>query len=473
MTTRRNLLRSAALVAAGLPRLAQAQADRPDILGAKDIAEAGLIYGLPIVMNYTVMYEFVVDRGGPQWKAPFNAIFNEARVFTPKDTAVVTPNSDTPYSMCWMDLRAEPMVLSLPAVDPKRYIALQLVDGNTYNFGYADSRTTGNGAGSYLVVGPGWQGTAPAGIKQVFQSSTQFALGLIRTQLYAPEDMPNVAAIQAGFKAQPLSAFAGTAAPPAAPEIAWPKVNADLAKKHFFGFLDFALQFAPAEPNEIAIRDQLARIGVGAGPGATAGGSSLLDRIEVDLGLLEGERKVEAAVAAIGSSMNGWRVSEINGSAEGYNGNWLQRAAVAKAGIYANDTREAAYPFGRIDAAGNPLDGSKANYTITFPSGQLPPVNAFWSITMYDGKSQLLIENPINRYLINAPMLPNLRKNADGSLTLYIQAKSPGPEKESNWLPAPNGPIYMVMRLYWPKTEAPSLLPIGKGSWQPPPVVPV
>ena len=323
------------------------------------------------------------------------------------------------------------------------------------------------------MVGPGWQGTAPAGIKQVFQSSTQFALGLIRTQLYAPEDMPNVAAIQAGFKAQPLSAFAGTAAPPAAPEIAWPKVNADLAKKHFFGFLDFALQFAPAEPNEIAIRDQLARIGVGAGPGATAGGSSLLDRIEVDLGLLEGERKVEAAVAAIGSSMNGWRVSEINGSAEGYNGNWLQRAAVAKAGIYANDTREAAYPFGRIDAAGNPLDGSKANYTITFPSGQLPPVNAFWSITMYDGKSQLLIENPINRYLINAPMLPNLRKNADGSLTLYIQAKSPGPEKESNWLPAPNGPIYMVMRLYWPKTEAPSLLPIGKGSWQPPPVVPV
>ena len=124
MTTRRNLLRSAALVAAGLPRLAQAQADRPDILGAKDIAEAGLIYGLPIVMNYTVMYEFVVDRGGPQWKAPFNAIFNEARVFTPKDTAVVTPNSDTPYSMCWMDLRAEPMVLSLPADDPKRYIAL-------------------------------------------------------------------------------------------------------------------------------------------------------------------------------------------------------------------------------------------------------------------------------------------------------------------------------------------------------------
>ena len=164
---------------------------------------------------------------------------------------------------------------------------------------------------------------------------------------------------------------------------------------------------------------------MGAGPGATAGGSSLLDLIEVDLGLLEGERKVEAAVSDIGSSMNGWRVSEINGSAEGYNGNWLQRAAVAKAGIYANDTLEAAYPFGRIDAVGNPLDGSKANYTITFPSGQLPPVNAFWSITMYDGKTQLLIDDPINRYLINAPMLPNLVHSVASGRKPWIASLTP------------------------------------------------
>ena len=121
------------------------------------------------------------------------------------------------------------------------------------------------------------------------------------------------------------------------------------------------------------------------------------------------------------------------------------------------------YPFTRSRLAnGEPLDGSKHNYTLTFPAGQLPPVNAFWSVTMYDGKTQLLIENPINRYLINSPMLPGMKKNADGSLTLYIQNKSPGADKESNWLPAPNGPIYLVMRLYWPKTEAPSILPAGR-----------
>jgi hypothetical protein len=114
------------------------------------------------------------------------------------------------------------------------------------------------------------------------------------------------------------------------------------------------------------------------------------------------------------------------------------------------------------------LDGSRHNYTLTFPAGQQPPVNAFWSVTMYDGKTQLLIKNPINRYLINSPMLPQMKQNADGSLTLYIQKNSPGADKESNWLPAPDGPIYLVMRLYWPKAEPPSILPAGAGTWNPP-----
>jgi hypothetical protein len=125
----------------------------------------------------------------------------------------------------------------------------------------------------------------------------------------------------------------------------------------------------------------------------------------------------------------------------------------------------------RVDAAGEPLDASKHRYTLTFAPGALPPVNAFWSITMYDGKTQLLVKNPIDRYLINSPMLPSMRKNEDGSLTLYIQKDSPGKDKESNWLPAPDGPIYLVMRLYWPKTEAPSILPPGEGTWSPPGLV--
>jgi hypothetical protein len=129
------------------------------------------------------------------------------------------------------------------------------------------------------------------------------------------------------------------------------------------------------------------------------------------------------------------------------------------------------YPLAKVDANGEPLDSSKHNYMRTFPAGQFPPVNAFWSVTMYDGKSQLLIENPINRYLINSPMLPGMKLNADGSLTLYIQKDSPGADKESNWLPAPNDTFYLLLRLYWPKTEAPSILPPGEGSWSPPGIV--
>jgi hypothetical protein len=163
MLTKRDLLRSAALAAItastakSFPVHAQTSTDRPGFFKAKDIAEAGFIYGLPIVMNYAVMYEYAVDRNSSQFKAPFNQIKNEARVFTPKDTSIVTPNSDTPYSFLWMDLRAEPIVLSVPAVEKNRYYAVQLEDGNTYNYGYIGSRATGNEAGDYMVVGPDWR----------------------------------------------------------------------------------------------------------------------------------------------------------------------------------------------------------------------------------------------------------------------------------------------------------------------------
>ena len=153
------------------------ETDRPSVAETKAIAEEGFIYGLPIVMNYAVMYEFCVDKNSGQYKAPFNQIVNEARVFTYKDTAVVTPNSDTPYSMLWLDLRAEPMVISVPAVEKERYYSVQLCDGNTFNYGYIGSRATGNEPGDYLVVGPDWKGETPAGIKKVFHSTTPVLAG--------------------------------------------------------------------------------------------------------------------------------------------------------------------------------------------------------------------------------------------------------------------------------------------------------
>jgi hypothetical protein len=449
---------------------AKAPAAAPGIAETKAIAEEGFIYGLPIVMNYAVMYEYCVDRNSGQYKAPFNTIKNEARVFTYKDTSVITPNSDTPYSLLWLDLRAEPIVLSVPAVEKKRYYSVMLCDGNTFNYGYIGSRATGNEAGDYLVVGPDWQGETPAGIKKVFRSSTQFSLAAYRTQLFNPKDMPNVVRVQAGYKVKPLSAYLNKPAPPAAPAINFPKINKEMVKTGFFEYLDFALQFAPAGPEEQAIRAKLARIGIGAGKTFDFKELSLEQKVEVGLGMKDGEAKIEQYLTGGQKNINGWKIGSFFGDRAFFNGDWLKRAAAAKGGIYGNDAVEAMYPMTKTLADGEPLDGSKHKYTITFPAGQLPPVNAFWSVTMYDGKSQLLIKNPINRYLINSPMLPKMKKNKDGSLTIYLQKDSPGADKKSNWLPAPNDLIYLVMRLYWPKTEPPSVLPPGEGTWKPPAV---
>jgi len=472
MFSKRELLQSAAWLAAGAatgPSAAFADS-RPGIIEAAKIAEAGFIYGLPIVMNYAVLYDFVIDKTSAEYKGPFNAIVNEARVFTYKDTSVITPNSDTPYSMLWLDLRAEPVVISVPAIDPKRYYSVMLCDGNTYNYGYIGSRATGSDAGDYMVVGPNWNGATPPGIKKVFRATTQMGLSIFRTQLFGPDDMDNVKKAQAGYKAQPLSAYLKQPAPPAPAPVNFPKIDKKLVKTNFFEYLDFALQFAPPQPNEADIRARLAKIGIGPGKTFNFRDLSAKDKLEIAAGMLAGQRKVDEAVKNVGKSVNGWRVSAAFGDSAFFNGDWLLRAAAAQAGIYGNDAVEAMYPMTRSDSDGKTLDCSRNAYTLTFPAGQLPPVNAFWSVTMYDGKTQLLIKNPIDRYLINSPMLSNMKKNADGSLTIYIQNKSPGPDKESNWLPAPAGPVYLVMRLYWPRTEAPSILPAGAGTWKPPAV---
>ena len=473
MLTKRDFLRSTALAAitaatTSVPSSAQTNAQWPSVLEAKAIAEEGFIYGLPIVMNYAVMNEYAVNRDSGQFKAPFNQINNEARVFTYKDTAIITPNSDTPYSIVWTDLRAEPIVLSVPTVEKARYYSVMLEDGNTFVYGYIGSRATGNEAGDYMVAGPDWNGATPPGIKKVFRSSTQFSIVAYRTQLFGPDDIDNVKRVQADYKVQPLSAYLKQPAPPAAPTVDFPKIDKEMVKTNFFEYLDFSLQFAPAGPEEREIRAKLARIGVGAGKTFNFKELPIAHKLEVALGMKDGEDNVDKFLADQAKSINGWKVASLFGDRAFFNGNWLLRAAGAKGGIYGNIAVEATYPYTKTLADGEPLDGSKHNYTLTFPAGQLPPVNAFWSVTMYDGKTQLLIENPIDRYLINSPMLSGMKTDADGSLTLYIQNKSPGADKESNWLPAPNEDMYLVMRLYWPKVEPPSILPPGSGTWQPP-----
>ncbi len=445
----------------------------PTISETKAIAEEGFIYGLPLVMNYAVMNEFAVDTKSSQFKASFNEINNQHHVATYEDTAVITPNSDTPYSLVWLDLRAEPMVISVPAVEKKRYYSVQMIDGNTYNYGYIGSRATGSEAGNYLVVGPDWKGETPPGIKKVFSSTTHFALTLFRTQLFNPGDMANVEKVQAGYKAQPLSAFLKQPAPPSAPKIDFVPATTAGIKANFYEYLSAALQFVPPSAEDKDIRARLASIGIGPGKTFEFKDLSLEHKAAVLLGLKDGDDKVDKYLASGMKNINGWIVGSLFGDRDFFKGDWLKRAAAAKGGLYGNDAVEAMYPYTRTDAAGETLDASKHKYTITFPAGQLPPVNAFWSVTMYDGKSQFLIKNQINRYLINSPMLPAMKKNADGSLTLYIQKDSPGKAKESNWLPAPNDTVYLVLRLYWPKDTPPSILPPGEGAWNPPGVVAV
>lgn len=466
------IFRHAALISAiallhGVNPLANAE-EAPAAEEVKEIAEQAYIYGLPLVMAYTASYEFWLDKSSSQYKSPMGELVHSRRVFTHEDTAVIVPNSDTPYSFICLDLRAEPYVVSVPAVEKERYYSIQFVDWNTFNYGYIGSRATGNGAGDYLVAGPDWKGEAPPGIKGVLRATSKFSILIFRTQLFGPDDMPNVAKVQDGYQVKPLSTFLKQPAPPAAPAIDFPPSNAELAKTNFFGLLEFVMQVSPPGPEEKDIRAKLAGIGIGTGRTfdfndlpATHKGAALE-------GVKAGMAKVQERSTTIGARVNGWQIGSAFGDRDFYKGDWLLRAAAAQAGIFGNNAEEAVYPMSRWLPDGEIIDTGKHNYTLTFPAGQLPPARSFWSVTMYDGRSQLLIGNSINRYLINSPMLPGMKKNTDGSLTIYLQKDSPGADEESNWLPAPDGPVYLVMRLYWPKADPPSILPPGEGTWSPP-----
>jgi len=441
------------------------RASKLDVWEQESIVEEAYIYAFPMIANYKTMYEFSVDRSSSQYKAPFNQLWNATDVATPKDTAVVTPNADTPYSFLNMDLRAEPMVLCVPYIESSRYYSVQLVDMYTFNYGYIGSRTTGNGAGCYLVAGPNWKGGTPPGIDKVFRCETEYSLAIYRTQLFNPADMKRVREIQDGYKVYPLSKLpqrSESSRRLAEPD--FPPFTPDAFKTDFIRYLNFLLQYAPTVPEEKELRARFADIGIGPGRPYDYKSLPLEDRLAVGLGVRDGYERIKQKRATLGREVNGWRMSSAFGDRDFYNGNWLARAAAAKAGIYGNDAEEAMYPIAYHDSQGRPLDG-EFRYTITFPNGQLPPVKAFWSVTMYDAKSQLLVANPIDRYLINSPMLPNLRKNRDGSLTIYVQYASPGKDRASNWLPAPNHEFYLVLRLYWPKPAA------LDGKWEPPPVV--
>ena len=441
------------------------------------IGSDAYVYGEALVLAYQYLYNSAVNPNSGQFMAPFNTIHNIARIASPDDVGIPVPNCDTPYSWLWMDLRTEPLVISVPDVAPPRYFVVQLSDANMFNFAYIGSRTTGQQGGNYLVAGPDWKGETYPGIKQVFRSGASFALALFRTQLFSPDDLPNVVAIQAGYKVQPLSSYLGLPPPTPAAHLDWPEfhgLTGDLGLDDFLVYLDFILRFAPPGPEEIKIRQELAQIGVGPSKKFDYDDLTSAQKAEVQQGLQDGMNKRQDYVFKTGIKfINGWGLGDLFGDRAFYNGDWMKRAAGAWNGGFGNTAEEALYPVSVNLRPGEPLDGSKHKYTITFGKGQLPPAKAFWSLTMYDYDTKRLVKNPINRYLINSTMLSELKMNDDGSLTIYVQRDAPGEDSESNsnWLPAPDGPIYMVLRMYWPNPDPPSVLPPGEGTWNPPPFV--
>jgi len=233
---------------------------------ARAIAKEAYIYGFPMVDNYRIQYSYFVDSNSPEYKGDWNQVHSIARVYTPADTAVQTPNSDTPYSTLGADLRTEPLVLTIPPIEQDRYFSVQFIDGYTYNFAYVGSRTTGNSGGTYLLAGPAWKGEKPEGINEVIRADTDFVLGIYRTQLFGPDDLANVKNIQAGYTAQPLSAFLNQPAPAAAPKIDFPaplSPNEQKTSPKFFELLNFALRYAPVLPAEKELREKFATIGIG------------------------------------------------------------------------------------------------------------------------------------------------------------------------------------------------------------------
>jgi hypothetical protein len=450
------------LVAASGYSRAQAPSATPE--EARAIAKDAYIYGFPMVDNYRIQYAYFVDTKNPEYKAPWNHIANIPRVYTPTDTAIQTPNSDTPYSMVGMDLRAEPVVLTVPPIEKDRYFSIQLIDAYTFNFAYIGSRATGNDGGSFVIAGPGWKGETPKGVKEVIRSETELGIAAYRTQLFDPADLVNVKKLQAEYKAEPLSAFLGQQAPTAAPAIDFIKpLTPDQEKTslEFFNVLNFILQFCPTDPSETELMARFAKIEVGAGK--TFDASTLSP--EIKAAIEQGVADAWTDLASVKKVVDAGTVTsgDLFGTREYLKNNYLYRMAGAVLGIYGNSKQEAMYPAYAVDAAGQKLDGGN-RYTVHFAAGELPPVNAFWSLTMYKLPESLLVANSINRYLLNSPMLPQFVKDADGGLTFYVQNETPGKDKEPNWLPAPKGPFFVAMRLYWPKQTA------LDGAWKQPPM---
>lgn len=427
---------------------------------AQQMAEEAYIFAFSMLENYKTMYVQAVNEKLPTFRAPFNQFAHMRQLLGPEFTEVVGPNNDTLYSLAWLDLGTEPIVLSLPDFPDQRYYVIQIVDMYTFNVEYIGARATGFQASKYLFAGPNWSGPTPEGIDGVRRTEGRFILLLGRTAVAGAADVPAVNALQDQFALTPLSAYLGQPAPDPAPRPEFPPYDPEAATSiRFISYFNFLLGQLEPGPDERPLLEKWAAIGVR--PGEPFDPEALAPEVRqaVAAGVAAALEKIKAESLQVGRNVNNWTlIGEGFGYRSMVGGKDLLRAAANMVGIYGNNPEEA-YNFSAAkDGDGDPLDASKHNYVIHFDTP--PPVKAFWSVTMYKLPVPLFIANPINRYSIG-DRTPGFTPNEDGSVTIYLQHESPGPDKEANWLPAPDGPFALALRIYWPEQE------ILDGKWEP------
>jgi hypothetical protein len=433
-----------------------------------DAAKQVYEFGFPMVMNLKTLSEYVLETDSSQYKAPFNETKCEARLYTPEDTTIVTPNSDTPYCMGWIDLTNGPVELSVPEMDKSRYYSFQFIDMYTHNFEYVGTRTNDNAAGKYLIVGPGWQGEVGNDITQVIQSETNQVFSIARTQVFDEADLAVVEEIQAEFKLSPVNdQKSNTDNFPLWVEGAENTVAS-------FEYIDFALSIIPEHEQDKAVRELAKSLGLGVDKPFKTSDLSEAQYSAIAEGIIQAQLEIEKFVQTHGAHpltshrLFGTRDHLTKSALElGLDTPYLQRTVAAAKGIYGNSGEEALYPAYFFDDKGEALNAHQQNYQLRFEAGELPPVDAFWSLSIYDGVTQLFIDNALNRYLVNSENVDNFVTEEDGSIIIYIQQESPGKALEANWLPAPDGPFYLIKRLYLPKEEA------LQAEWTAPPAVKV
>jgi hypothetical protein len=430
-------------------------------------AQDAYVYGYPLVLaDVTRAKQTNVPHVQGVGLAPINQFANNKSLPDATFTDVVSPNADTLYSTAWLDLGKEPIVLSVPDTHG-RYYLMPMLDAWTNVFTSPGKRTTGTGKQNFVITGPQWTGTLPAGLKEI-KSPTDIVLLAGRTQANGKADFAAVNALQAQYKLTPLSAWSKPYTPPAdVPtdanvDMKTPPVEAVAATDApaFFSRLAMLMKDNPPSPADGPMVAKLASIGVVPGQPFDINKNGADTAKAISDGVEGGKKKVIELGHNPGGAkvVNGWliMVKEIGN----YGTNYDARAGVAWVGFGANIPQDAIYPLTRVDGDGNPLNGA-SKYIIHFDKGQTPPVDAFWSLTMYNAK-QNFVANPINRYAIGDR--DKMKFNPDGSLDIYIQHDSPGKDKEFNWLPADAASFNVILRMYWPKEAA------LDGSWTPPPI---